>query len=110
MCRRPSPQCKGDLSPLLSGYFDTTTAGSKLEAASYTRILAETGSKEALFISDNVLELYAARQAGMQVMLADRPGNKPLNGTLAKSEGKCWFTEKEHNGVFETVSDFSSLS
>jgi enolase-phosphatase E1 len=66
----------GDLTPLFSGYYDTTI-GSKREAASYTTIAADcqTTAESILFISDVVAELDAAHQAGLQTMLAIRPGN-----------------------------------
>jgi len=56
----------GDLSPLFSGYFDTT-AGPKREARSYRHISAAIGcpASQILFLSDIVEELDAARQAGM---------------------------------------------
>ena len=66
----------GDLSQYISGYFDTT-AGSKGEPQSYETIAASIGVKapDMLFISDVTVELNAAVQAGMQVLLAQRPGN-----------------------------------
>jgi len=56
----------GDLTPLFSGYFDTTIGG-KLEADSYRRIIDELGlaAGQILFLSDMVAELDAARSAGM---------------------------------------------
>ena len=73
---------QGDLSPLLSGYFDTTT-GPKREASSYARIADALGTPpaEALFVSDVVAELDAARAAGFTTALAVRaePG-PPANG------------------------------
>ncbi|MBK8037140.1 MAG: acireductone synthase [Verrucomicrobiaceae bacterium] len=68
----------GDLTPRLSGYYDTTT-GSKREAASYTAIATDCGlpPNDILFISDLVDELNAAQSAGMITALALRPGNKP---------------------------------
>ena len=56
----------GDLSPLFSGYFDTT-AGPKREVQSYRHISAAIGcpASQILFLSDIVEELDAARQAGM---------------------------------------------
>ncbi len=56
----------GDLSPLFSGYFDTTS-GPKREAQSYRRIGAAIGcpASQILFLSDIVEELDAARQAGL---------------------------------------------
>ena len=67
----------GDLTPLLSGYYDTTT-GSKKAAASYTAIAAHAGVApgEILFLSDVVEELDAARAAGLRTGLAIRPGNR----------------------------------
>jgi enolase-phosphatase E1 len=63
----------GDLSPFLSGYFDTTT-GPKREAASYRKIAAalRRAPREVLFISDVIVELDAARAAGMHTTLCIR--------------------------------------
>ena len=56
----------GDLTPLLSGYFDTHIGG-KRDLASYQAILKQLQlpSAQVLFLSDVVAELDAARQAGM---------------------------------------------
>ncbi|NWD67740.1 acireductone synthase [Pseudomonas gingeri] len=56
----------GDLSPLFSGYFDTTS-GPKREVQSYRHISEAIGcpANQILFLSDIVEELDAARQAGM---------------------------------------------
>lgn len=56
----------GDLSPLFSGYFDTTS-GPKREEASYRTIASAIGvaTHEILFLSDIVEELDAAQAAGM---------------------------------------------
>ena len=66
----------GDLRPLLSGYFDTTT-GPKKVAASYTAIAKAIGRApaEILFATDSLQEAVAAREAGMQTVLSVRPGN-----------------------------------
>lgn len=63
----------GDLTPLFSGYFDTTT-GHKREAASYRSIADAIGlpAEQILFLSDVVEELDAAREAGMQTTLLAR--------------------------------------
>jgi enolase-phosphatase E1 len=63
----------GDLTPLFSGYFDTTT-GHKREIESYRRIanLIELPPSRILFLSDIREELEAAETAGMEVMLVDR--------------------------------------
>jgi len=56
----------GDLNPLFSGYFDTTT-GAKTEASSYQQIAlqAKLPASQMLFLSDIDKELEAAQQAGM---------------------------------------------
>jgi enolase-phosphatase E1 len=67
---------EGDLTPRLSGFFDTS-AGSKTEAASFTRIAAALATSPArvLFVSDVSQELDAARTAGCVTALCVRPGN-----------------------------------
>ena len=67
----------GDLSPLFSGYFDTTS-GPKREAASYQRITQAIGvqASEIVFLSDIVEELDAARQAGMATCGLAREGGE----------------------------------
>ena len=69
----------GDLTPWLSGYFDTTT-GPKREAASYQAIRAAIGipADRILFATDHLDEARAASAAGLQVAVARRPGNPPL--------------------------------
>ncbi len=64
----------GDLRPLFTHWFDTRI-GSKLEPASYQRILESLGAtaEQVLFISDSPGELAAARAAGLPVLLSDRP-------------------------------------
>jgi len=65
----------GDLTPLFSGYFDTTT-GPKREAASYHAIVDAIGlaADEILFLSDTPEEIAAAREAGLSALLIDRGG------------------------------------
>jgi enolase-phosphatase E1 len=65
----------GDLTPLLSGYFDTTS-GPKREPDSYVRIAGSLGLPSAamLFVSDVQAEVDAARAAGMQALLIARQG------------------------------------
>ncbi|MBV9271969.1 MAG: acireductone synthase [Candidatus Eremiobacteraeota bacterium] len=60
---------EGDLTPLLSGYFDTTT-GPKRDARSYATIarIAGVAPAEMLFLSDSEAELDAARATGMQTI------------------------------------------
>lgn len=63
----------GDLTPVFSAYFDTTTGG-KREQASYTKIAAALGlpPAEVLFLSDIQQELDAAKAAGMQTCGLER--------------------------------------
>jgi enolase-phosphatase E1 len=65
----------GDLTPLFSGYFDTTI-GNKREADSYRKIAESTGTPpgDILFLSDIREELDAARAAGMPVTWLIRDG------------------------------------
>lgn len=65
----------GDLTPLFSGYFDTTV-GNKREAGSYRKIADIIGAPpgDVLFLSDIREELDAARAAGMQVTWLVRDG------------------------------------
>jgi len=66
----------GDLTPFIAGYFDTRT-GPKFEPASYIAIAAamRVAPAEAIFFSDVVKELDAARAAGMESRLVVREGN-----------------------------------
>jgi enolase-phosphatase E1 len=74
----------GDLTPLFTDYFDTTT-GSKREASSYAEIAADTGfhPSEMLFLSDTEAELDAAREAGFQTARLLRPDDTPAGATTA---------------------------
>jgi enolase-phosphatase E1 len=69
----------GDLTPLISGYFDTRT-GAKWESASYAAIAKELEvmPRDVLFFSDVVRELDAAREAGCATRLVVRAGNAPV--------------------------------
>jgi enolase-phosphatase E1 len=68
----------GDLTLLLSGFFDTGM-GAKGDAGSYARIAIALRrlAFEVLFVSDVVAELEAARAANLQTALCVRPGNAP---------------------------------
>ena len=74
----------GDLTPLLSGFFDTGV-GAKVASDSYARIAAALDVPPAaiLFVSDVTRELTAAREAGLQVVLSIRPGNSAQPGSEA---------------------------
>lgn len=96
---RDTPKAKAtDLNPLISGYFDTVNAGPKAEAASYSRIAAqypENGALEQwLFLSDNVKEVEAAKQAGMISFVVVREGNAPLSES-----------EREENVLVQSFSE-----
>ncbi|GAQ92473.1 Class II aldolase [Klebsormidium nitens] len=70
----------GDLRPFLSGYFDTTT-GPKREARSYSEIALSVGvdsPADITFATDILQEAQAARQAGLNAVLLERPGNGAL--------------------------------
>ena len=75
----------GDLAPLLSGYFDTTT-GPKRDTDSYARIAGAIGLRpsELLFLSDMPAEIDAARAAGLQALLIDRAGGPADIHSLAE--------------------------
>lgn len=74
----------GDITPLFSSYFDTTT-GAKREAQSYRSIAESTGfaPAEIAFLSDVQEELDAAREAGMATILLAR--NQSLSSSSHKT-------------------------
>lgn len=96
----PSSDKTINLNGYLSGYFDITTSGYKQQQSSYVNILADIGysaSPEAvLFLSDNVNEIRAAKEAHLQAIIVQRPGNNPL--------------EQQDIDQFGVVTDFSSFS
>ena len=65
----------GDLTPLFSGYFDTTI-GNKREISAYQKISdkIESPAGDILFLSDIAEELDAAQAAGMQTRWLVREG------------------------------------
>ena len=70
-----------NLMPLITDWFDTVNAGPKTVSASYAKIASNYPSialREWLFLSDNLKEVTAARDAGMQSLPVARPGNPPL--------------------------------
>jgi enolase-phosphatase E1 len=83
----------GDLTPLLSAFFDTTT-GPKKSADSYRAIASKLNGSPAqmLFVSDIREELQAAADTGMTAVLAVRPGNAAVN-----------------SGPFRSVQNFDEL-
>ncbi len=69
---------EGDLTPMITAYFDTTT-GPKKEANSYIKIadLLRLAPSEILFLSDSLDEIKAADNAGCQVIRLVRPPGQP---------------------------------
>jgi len=67
----------GDLTPLFSGYFDTTI-GNKREAVAYQKIAEAIGAPagDILFLSDTPEELDAAHGVGMRTLLLARDSNQ----------------------------------
>lgn len=67
----------GDLTPLFSGWFDTTTGG-KREAASYAKIAGamDLPPADILFLSDVKQETDSALAAGMRALLIARDGGE----------------------------------
>jgi len=72
---------QGDLTPLITAYFDTGV-GAKKDAASYRHIAERLACAlhDICFVSDVVSELRAARVAGCATVLSLRPGNPPQEG------------------------------
>jgi enolase-phosphatase E1 len=68
----------GDLTPLFSNYFDTTT-GPKPETSSYQKIAVAIGlpANELMFLSDIGAELDAAREAGFKTVWLVREKDSP---------------------------------
>ncbi|GAA5087379.1 acireductone synthase [Nocardia iowensis] len=66
----------GELSSVISGYFDLSTAGGKREPASYEKIAGAIGipADGILFLSDHPDELDAAVAAGWHAIGLARPG------------------------------------
>lgn len=75
----------GDLLPLFSGHFDTTS-GPKQSVDAYRSILAAIGlpGREVLFLSDVEAELDAAHEAGLHTAWLVRPEDRnPTDAELA---------------------------
>ena len=70
----------GDLRPIFSGFFDTTS-GPKQDPASYLRIAAtvRTPPLDLLFLSDLIAELDAAATAGLHTTWLVRPVDTKLD-------------------------------
>jgi enolase-phosphatase E1 len=70
----------GDLTQLISGYFDTRT-GPKTSMTSYESIASAMGceARQIMFFSDAVRELDPAREAGCHTRLVMRDGNAQVD-------------------------------
>ncbi len=81
----------GDLTPLFSGYFDTTT-GPKLEGRSYEKIAAALSLPPAavVFLSDHTGEIRAAADAGLQTVLVAREGTEAEAGAARTFDDIVW--------------------
>ncbi len=68
----------GDLTEYFQSYFDTAIGG-KREVASYGNIASKLGvdAGDIIFFTDIAEEAIAAKSAGMEVFILDRPGNLP---------------------------------
>lgn len=88
---------KGNLLKYLAGHYDTKI-GAKREKESYESILKniESSAEETLFLTDVYAEAKAAKDAGLNVVLLDRPGNVKLS--------------EEERKEFTVISTFSDLS
>lgn len=71
---------QGDLSGFVAGHFDPSMVGSKRARESYEAIAERAGAAagDMLFVTDLAQEAVAARDAGMQAALMERPGNAPI--------------------------------
>ncbi|KAF8453778.1 HAD-like domain-containing protein [Terfezia claveryi] len=92
----------GDMTPYLTGYYDTVNAGMKQDPQSYRNIAEDMKilPEEWLFLSDNVKEVEAAKAAGMNSMIVVRPGNEPL------TPGDCAHHRVLDGGFGELVETF----
>lgn len=88
---------QGNLLKYLTGYYDTKI-GAKREKESYQSILKniEASAEEALFLTDVFAEAKAAKEAGLHVVLLERPGNSELS--------------EEERKEFPVISTFSDLT
>ena len=76
-----------NLLPFIGAFYDTSV-GPKRAVQSYTAIANafRRPPEQILFVSDVPEELNAALDAGMQIVLAVRPGNRPVEGPESVEE------------------------
>ncbi|AMB58415.1 acireductone synthase [Microterricola viridarii] len=92
---RHSPD--GDLTPLITDYFDTVNAGPKKIASSYDTIAARLGRapEQIVFFTDHPEEVAAAREAGWQTLAFSRPGEPWFGADFGASAVASSFTDVE---------------
>jgi len=82
----------------ISGHFDTNI-GHKQETQSYKNIASEltVSPENILFLSDIPNEVVAAQEAGMEVIIVDRPNNPTVLSDDVRARFKivCSFDEIE---------------
>ena len=89
---------QGDLGPFISGYFDTTAAGTsgrntssvgpKMEPNGYIKIAQQMSIdiKEVVVLSVDEKELGAAEEAGAHAVLRKRPANWSDSDAITQNE------------------------
>ena len=92
---RHSPD--GDLTPLITGYFDTVNAGPKKVASSFDTIAAQLGHESAdiVFFTDHPDEVTAARAAGWQTVAFSRHGEPWFGADFGSSPVVGSFSDVE---------------
>lgn len=77
---------EGDITSHITHYFDQTNIGTKTDKDSYEKIAKELGMKpeEVVFVSDDVKELKAAKDAKLFTVLVKREGNDEVPEDDAK--------------------------
>ena len=64
--------------------FIDTSIGLKVDSQSYTSIVESIGvdPRDILFLTDNILECQAAREAGLETVNISRPGNADVDASV----------------------------
>lgn len=70
----------GDMAPYITGFFDRTNAGPKVDKDSYDKIAHAVSNRKPHLFSDNPREINAADEAGWSTTWIIRPGNRPQPG------------------------------
>uniref|UniRef100_A0A2M4AS03 Enolase-phosphatase E1 n=1 Tax=Anopheles triannulatus TaxID=58253 RepID=A0A2M4AS03_9DIPT len=99
---------QGNLLKYLTGHYDTKVGG-KREKESYQSIVKNIDvlAEDALFLTDIVAEAKAAKEAGLNVVLLERPGN----AELSEDDRKEFAVIKTFSDLsFETVAEENGTS